>query len=236
MITIIGGGNVASHLNIALKDKTETVLVNPRTFEGMPESPNLIIIAVADKAIEEVAKRINKTEAFVFHTSGSTPINILQDVGPNIGVFYPLQTFTRNFDLKYEEIPIFIEASNKQTKEKLQQLASLVSPHIYEADSQKRKQLHLASVFACNFTNALAGIADKLLNDTGFDFSVLYPLMKATVRKLDKLSPREAQTGPAVRGDMEVIAMHLEMLEKYHPNLKNIYNLFTDYIRQQNEV
>lgn len=231
MIAIIGSGNVAVHLYKALSDKVPTLLINPHTLEGLPKDADIILIAVADKAIEEVAGKIKNKNSVVAHTSGSIPMDVLKNVGKNIGVFYPLQTFSKGREINYKEIPLFLEGNSSEIIFKLKKLGSLFTNNIYEADSAKRKKLHLASVFACNFTNALASVSEKLLENTGYDFKVLHPLMKETIQKLETLSPGEAQTGPAVRKDEKVIEDHKKMLED-QPDLKLLYSIFSDYIKQ----
>lgn len=222
MVAMIGSGNVAYHLSRALNGKTEVRMVNPRTLEGLPGKPDIILIAVTDTAIREVAEKLKGTEALVAHTSGSIGLEALNGISSHIGVFYPLQTFTKGIDPDYSEIPILIEGSDPETSEKLKSLAHLFTARIEDADSEKRRKLHLAAVFACNFTNALAGISRDILAESGIDFSLLLPLMKQTVKKLEILTPKEAQTGPAVRGDRQVIESHLAMLES-KPEAKEIY-------------
>lgn len=230
MIAIIGSGNVASHLYEALKDKTDVVIINPHTLEGLPSKVDIFLIAVADSAIRQVAERLPVTmDALVAHTAGSVSMDILDSVSLSYGVFYPLQTFSKNLILNYKEIPVFIEGNNSEAIKKLKNLASLFSDKIFEADSEKRKQLHLASVFACNFTNALMGVADELLRQSDFDFSVVLPLLSQTVKKLETLSPEQAQTGPASRGDTSVLADHLNMLDKF-PEYQQIYKIISDII------
>ena len=229
MIAIIGRGNVASHLYEALKRHTEVCLVNPRTLEGLPADADVVLVSVSDDAIKEVAEKLPRGNAIIAHTSGSVPMSALEGAGEKIGVFYPLQTFTKGVDMDYSEIPVFIEGSSPQVSETLKNLAAKFSENVREADSATRKQLHLASVFSCNFTNALADIADGLLSETGLDISVLVPLMKRTVDKLRFLSPKESQTGPAVRGDKKVIEEHLRMLEA-KPELRELYARLSDMI------
>lgn len=231
MIAIVGNGNVACHLFEALKDKEDVRLVNPRNLDGFPENPDIVLLCVSDNAIEEVAAKLPDTEAIVAHTSGSMPMATLNRFGDRAGVLYPLQTFTKGIELNYDEISVFIEGSSKETKEKLISLANLFSSDVREADSETRKKLHLASVFSCNFPNALAGISEELLKDTGIDFRVVLPLMKQTVKKLEKLSPKEAQTGPAVRGDNQVINKHLQMLNQ-NPKLREVYKQLTEIINE----
>lgn len=229
MIAIIGNGNVGSHLYLALKGKTQVKLINPHTLEGLPENPEVIIICVTDDTIREVAKKLPPSTAIIAHTSGSVPLSALDFLDNPTGVFYPLQTFTKGVKLDYSEIPVFIEGSNENTANELKKIASLFSLDVREADSEARRQLHLASVFACNFTNALAGIAKDLLHESGTDFSALFPLMKQTVNKLAFKSPKEAQTGPAARGDFKVIEKHLEMLNR-RPDLQEIYSSLSKII------
>lgn len=230
MISIIGNGNVATHLYNALKDKTEISIINSRSFETLPQNTDVILICVSDNAISEIVSKLPPSDAIIVHTSGSIPMDILKKYGLEYGVFYPLQTFTKGIDLEYSDIPVFIEGSSERVVEKLKEIASLFSNDIHNADSEKRRKLHLASVFACNFTNALARISQSLIEKSGIDFSVLRPLMKQTIKKLDVISPEKAQTGPAVRGDSIVIDKHLEMLSD-HPDLKTLYQQMTKIIQ-----
>ena len=235
MIAIVGSGNVATHLYKALKDRTEVCLVNPHSLEGLPSKADIILISVKDKAIGEVVNNLPGSNAIIAHTAGSVPMEILKGKSEHYGVFYPLQTFSKDIELNYSEIPVFIEGSTPETIKNLKETASLFSEKVLEADSQARKQLHLASVFACNFSNALAGIAQGILNESDLDFSVLIPLMKQTVDKLEKLSPKDAQTGPAVRGDIQIMENHLKMLQN-QPLLQEIYSLLSSYIRKNHSI
>ena len=232
MIAIIGRGNVATHLFKAFKNKTEVCLVNPHTLEDLPKNPDIILISVSDKAVGEVVAKLPKTEAIVAHTAGSVPLEVIASKFKNAGVFYPLQTFTKDVNLDYSEIPVFVEGNSCLVTDKLKQTAALFTDKIFEADSEKRKNLHLASVFACNFSNALVGIADDLLKSAALDYKVLLPLLNQTMWKLTSLSPKQSQTGPAVRGDRNVINAHLEMLEN-KPDLKNIYSLLSNTINPE---
>lgn len=247
MIEIIGRGNVAFHLQKALNKETEAILVNPHTLEesglNSDNPPELILLAVSDDAIPEVAEKIKKlleaseinknSGLTIAHTAGSVPISTLRGITKNFGVFYPLQTFSKNNALDYSEIPVFIEASNPETLNYLKKIAFLFSKNVREADSEARKTLHLASVFACNFTNALAGIAENILSESGIEFSALLPLMKQTVRKLETMTPSEAQTGPAVRGDRKVMEAHLRMLDS-KPELQHLYQTLSTLIKPLN--
>lgn len=236
MIAIIGTGNVATHLYKAFKDKEEVCLVNPRTLDNFPSNPDFILICVSDDAIGEIINKIPVNDGIIAHTSGTVPLDVLKGKHADIGVFYPLQTFTKDVDLNYSEIPVFIEGNSLKVIEKLKSLARLFSENVRIADSKERGKLHLASVFACNFTNALAGIAYDILKDTQIEFKDIIPLMKQTVRKLTLLSPDKVQTGPAMRGDQKTIDKHLRILSDY-PEYKNIYSQLTNlikYVKTQN--
>lgn len=235
-VAIIGSGNVAWHLSKALSHKVELFNLNPRTFEGMPSGIHKIDIAllcVKDDIIEKIAKELPRLNPeIIAHTSGSIPMSILSKYNPRYGVFYPLQTFTKHTDLIYSDIPFFLEASDQEGLEILQKLSYLVSEKVFFANSEQRKKLHLASVFACNFTNALVDISSDILMDTGIPYQALLPLLSQTIEKLTHISPAQAQTGPAIRDDQMVINSHLEMLEHY-PIYKDIYSLLSDYIRNR---
>lgn len=228
-IAIVGKGNVGSHLFTSLQEKCDCCLIDSHSPEETPANADIIIICVKDDAIEEVASRLPDTNAVIAHTSGSVDMDTLKGKGENYGVFYPLQTFTKGVSLNYREIPVFIEGNSETSIEKLKELATLFSDDVRKADSDTRRKLHLASVFAGNFTNALACVAVRLLEETDIDFSALKPLMRQTVAKLDSLTPLDAQTGPAQRGDLKVIQSHLNMLEKY-PELQEIYRNFSHII------
>lgn len=220
---------MASHLYKALSPQVNVTMVNPRSLYGLNTSSDLIILAVADNAITEIAEKIKGTDTLVAHTAGSIPMSTLEKYFQNYGVFYPFQTFTKDVALDYSEIPVFIEASSIENAEKLKKVANLFTQHVHQADSEKRKQLHLASVFACNFTNAMARAAEIILKDGEMDFQVVVPLMKQTLGKLSLLSPVKAQTGPAQRGDSIVIENHLKMLAD-KPDLKKIYEDVSAFI------
>lgn len=229
-IAIIGRGNVATHLERALRSHADVTTVDPHTLDGMPEDAVVSLISVTDNAIADVAKALHATgfNGIVAHTSGSTPMEAL-GMFEHRGVFYPLQTFSRDVELDYGSIPFFIEGDSEATAETLSEIAALVSPTVHRADSSARKQLHIASVMACNFTNHLYTLADSLLREKGYDISVLLPLIGETVGKLRKTTPAKAQTGPAARRDTKTINAHLEALADYG-RLKEIYGLMTDSI------
>lgn len=228
-IAIVGEGNVGTHLAKALQGKCRVELFSSRPQRPLPEYADCIIITVKDDAIPEVAARLKGRGRLMAHTSGSVPLSALSGMAEEYGVFYPLQTFSRNVPLDYSEIPMLIEGNTTHCSEFLCNLASLFSEKVTYAGSEERKKLHLASVFACNFTNRLVAIADSLLRENGMDYRMLLPLMRQTIAKLNDLPPEKAQTGPAEREDMGIISSHLSMLASA-PRLQRIYRDLTDDI------
>lgn len=223
IIAIIGRGNVATHLQKALRPYADVSMINPHTLEGLPEHPDITVISVSDSAIREVAERLSKHDCGILaHTSGTTPMSVLDGCAGQTGVFYPLQTFSKDVPLDYRHIPFFIEASTQATEKKLMDLARKVSDKVYYASSSRRKGLHIASVFACNFVNHMWSIADNLLYELDLDITVLQPLIEETIRKAMTNSPQSVQTGPAVRGDETTIREHLDMLED-KPEIRELY-------------
>lgn len=233
-ISVIGGGNVARHLMKAFEGKINASLVNPRTLDNLPEKSDVIIISVKDSAIKDVADKIRNRAAIVAHTSGSIPMSVLADTAEEWGVLYPLQTFSKDAELDYGEIPFFIEGNTPKAQNDLISVAKVVSENVYVAKSEERKQLHLASVFACNFTNCLMGISQDILKKSDIDFKVMLPLLRQTLSKLSYLSPAEAQTGPAVRRDYPVMESHLKMLSG-DAEMQEIYRLMSDQIIKRSE-
>ncbi|MDE5790025.1 MAG: DUF2520 domain-containing protein [Muribaculaceae bacterium] len=230
IINIIGRGNVGFHLKKAFEGKADVIEVNPHTLGELNPEADLTLISVTDSAIQEVLARLPELKGAVAHTSGSTPIEIFKrSRDQNFGVFYPLQTFSRSKALDYAEIPFYIEASDPYTREKLFQYARLISENVRYADSSQRKRLHIAAVFACNFVNHLWALSDSYLKEGGLNFKDLIPLISETVDKIKVIPPSEAQTGPAVRGDLKMIENHiLELGSK--DKLINIYRLLSQSI------
>ncbi|MDE6218015.1 MAG: DUF2520 domain-containing protein, partial [Muribaculaceae bacterium] len=206
-VVIIGSGNVGTHLVSAFRKVATIIPVNPRTLADLPEDADYYIISVKDSAVEEISDKLPPVDAIVAHTSGSIGMEALSK-HRNRGVFYPMQTFTKGKSLDYGEIPLFIEGNSPDCERKLTQLASLVSNRVALADSERRRKLHIAAVFSCNFVNRLCGIASDLLNDAGLDFKSMLPLIHETLNKLHELPAETAQTGPAVREDKNVMDSH----------------------------
>ena len=250
-IALIGAGNVAHHLAPALlKAGANLCQIYSRTIESARElgiktgitytsdvlaiypDCDIYIFCVSDDALLSLFKsiRINKN-ALILHTSGSLPLQIFKNLAERYGVLYPLQTFSRKRALNFNEIPLCIEGSDEKVLWEIRVLAGLLSERVEEISSEKRKTLHLAAVFANNFVNHFYGIAGKILEKEELDFSLLRPLIFETAHKVMLLSPEQAQTGPARRGDEGILNMHKSLL-KDEPKLLKLYTLISDSIRE----
>jgi predicted short-subunit dehydrogenase-like oxidoreductase (DUF2520 family) len=242
---IIGSGNVAWHLAQALAQKIKVVGIYSRNVDNatkladkigcsvvsslasLPQA-DLYLISVKDDAISQIVDATDTIDGGIWvHTSGSVPASVFQCKKRHYGVFYPLQTFSKAKDVDIAKVPFFVEANEASVTESLIDLAQQLSDSVVQADSEMRKRLHVAAVFACNFVNYMWIEADELLQQSGLDISYLRPLLKETLAKLDDLSPIDAQTGPARRGDRHIIEQHLKSLsgEKH-----DIYSLISQSI------
>ena len=223
---LIGRGNVASHLQEALTRAGHQVLAlgGRNRTQPIPHDADLYIIAVTDSAIAQVAEAIGPVDGLVVHTAGSVPMSILPQ--RNRGVLYPLQTFTKGRPLDMSQVPLFIESDGNLPL--LREVASQISSVVTEMDSSRRRYLHLAAVFCCNFTNHMYRITEVMLAQHDIPFSVMLPLIDETARKVHTLTPAQAQTGPAVRWNQEVMAAQIELLER--EDLKQLYQIISNSI------
>ncbi len=244
-ITIIGTGNVGQHLINAFNKSTVVTLfqVYSRSeinllnaidssiivsdFADLKEA-DLYIIAVSDNAIAEVAEKLPFKNRLIVHTSGSISLDTLGKNNRN-GVFYPLQTFSKNKSIAFKTIPICLEAEAQSDYELLQKVAQSISNAVFKIDSEQRKSLHVAAVFVCNFVNHLYQIGNEICDAHQVPFEILKPLIKETAEKIQNHSPKTAQTGPASRNDTKTIALHQSFLND--SNQKNIYKLLTESIQ-----
>ncbi|MDD6783110.1 MAG: DUF2520 domain-containing protein [Prevotellaceae bacterium] len=245
-IGILGAGNVAVHLVAALVEQGHTVCVWNRSEDPLSlfrqknlccstsmndvlNNTEINIICVKDSAIGDVARQLHETtdntKAVVAHTSGSTPMAVVENFFENCGVIYPMQTFSRHIEPNFSEIPFFIEANNPASADKLKLLASSMSDLVFDLDSRQREMLHLACVFACNFTTHNFSIAEKLLKEIGLPFSVVLPLVNETIRKANLSSPGLIQTGPAVREDHATLKRHQQLLKTLPDELEIYRNM-----------
>lgn len=229
-ICIIGTGNVSCHLERAFQEKATVSIIEPHNLTGLPNDYDLYIIAVSDKAIGEVAAKLNVGSALVAHTSGTTPISILSERFTNAGVLYPFQTFTKDSEIDYSQIPFFIEGSTEEATERLKFIAGLISNKVYTISGETRESIHLAGVITNNFINHLLCRVYDLLANQEIPADVLKPLLRTTFEKAFTLShPAYGQTGPAVRNDLITISKHLNKLQNY-PELAKIYSILTESI------
>lgn len=237
----IGSGNVATHLSIALQKKGVTISqIYSRTSTNasllaqklnasytndpseLDQDADIYFYALTDNALAHFLKETTLPDAMHVHTAGSVSLTIFRELTINYGVFYPLQTFSKNKEVDFSEIPICIEASNTRMQEKLLEIAKLLSDKTFIITSDQRKVLHLAAVFACNFSNYMYDIASELLSDVGVGFDILKPLINETAEKVNKMNPYDAQTGPAVRYDKITMKKHEVMLKRY-PKIRSLY-------------
>ena len=252
-ITIIGSGNVAWHLAPALDNVGYIIgevssrnpqhahnlakrLYQAHVVEGLDFSESdsdLFILAVSDEAIEEVATEIILPEkSIVAHTSGSQPLSLLGYLPTeHIGVFYPLQTFSKGKKVDFENIPFCIESDSSTCRDVLWDMASLLSKHVLNIGYADRRTLHIAAIFACNFTNHMMTLSKQILDRKGLDFEVLHPLISETINKTLELGPEEGQTGPALRNDQTIIDQHLQYLAN-NEDLLEIYRMISQHITQ----
>lgn len=248
-VVIIGSGNVAQHLIAAFQNGpnsgTEIKLVQvysrqiatvshlveldkiTNEWESLMEA-DLYIIAVSDDAISLVSAALPFKNRLVVHTSGSVPLSALNDENRK-GVFYPLQTFTKNKSVDFTTIPICLESENATDFQLLSKVAKSISDSIFAINSQQRKALHVAAVFVNNFTNHLYQIGEEICQEHQVPFGILKPLITETANKIMVLSPQDAQTGPAKRNDTVTIEAHQAFLS--NENHLNIYKILTQSIQ-----
>lgn len=250
-VSFIGSGNLAWHLAPALDNTDfavkEVFSLHQKNAKALTErlyqaevkssldfsssSSRLFIISVNDDAIQDIAQDIVlPPDSIVVHTSGSQTMGVLGYTGTeNIGVFYPLQTFTKTQKVDFKEIPILIESENSDTERILMKMGKAISKKVYKVSSQNRKSMHVAAVFASNFTNHMITIAQEILEAKGLDLELLKPLIVETINKSLAIGPEQAQTGPAKRGDLEILDKHIEFLQS-DEKISEIYRVISQHI------
>ena len=228
-ILILGDGNVASHLYKAFS-KVDTIVVAMKNSRNLTNIPNadVTIIAVSDDAIAEVSSKI--ANSLVVHTSGSVAMTSLKSKGRK-GVFYMLQTFSKDKIIEFSEVPFCLEAENEQDYALLATLAQSIGEKVYPVSSEQRQALHVAAVFVNNFTNHMYKTGSDICTEYKVPFAILEPLIKETAAKIESLSPAAAQTGPAIRKDQKTIKEHLALLNKQQ---QEIYTIVTKSIQNGN--
>jgi predicted short-subunit dehydrogenase-like oxidoreductase (DUF2520 family) len=246
---LIGTGNLAFHLCSALIKAGYTLQqIAGRTEKNTAafakkfkcgyttdlkkiEAADYYFICVSDDAIRRIASKFKVKKGIVMHCSGSTPVTALEGTGKNYGVLYPLYTFIKNDKLTFTGIPVFIEGNNPTAEKEIKQLAKKISTNAIKMKSADREKLHLAAVFASNFSNFLFTLAGEFLKkESAGKFEYLLPLIRKTLSRLENYGSFETQTGPARRNDTKVLARHKKLLQKY-PELKKIYKLLSSGIK-----
>ncbi len=230
-LVVIGQGNVAWHMLRALESAAEVRHVSSHAVDQLPTDAHYYILAVSDDAIANIAASTPDVGVWA-HTSGSIPLSALSQHKTHCGVFYPLQTLTKEVPVDWSHLPLFIEGSSDTVTDQLLSLARRISDNVHTADSAQRRQLHIAAVMACNFTNHLWDISDRLLRPLGVDFTAMVPLAQAMLDKAALIGPHNAQTGPARRGDINVIQSHIDSLP---PDLAQIYSILSHHIIKEYE-
>ena len=247
-ITIIGSGNVATHLAAAFKNAGHRIVqVYSRNAQHAallayhikaepvndlsqidPET-DLFVISIKDGAIGPVAEQLASYDKLMVHTSGATHMFALEAFSEQVGVLYPLQTFSKTREINFRNVPLCIEGATPNIVKQLTELAQTISNNVFAVDSDQRKILHLSATFACNFPNYLYYIAQQLLAQHGLDFNLIRPLILETAEKAQSSLPATVQTGPAVRGDQITMDNHLKLLEN-QPDLQQLYTLLSQGI------
>ena len=246
-IYFAGSGNVAWHLANAfmaanlpvkgiwsrnketafqLSEKTNIPFINEELFFSQS---GIFILAVNDGAIENLASRFTNKNIVLIHTAGSVPLNILNAFTIHSGVFYSLQTFSKNRSIDFSGMPVFIESSDSAIEDLLSLWTEKLKAEKHICNSEQRIKIHIAAVFASNFTNHMLSQAEIWLKENNLSKSILKPLILETVWKALEQGAINSQTGPAVRQDNSTIEKHLQTLE-YAPDLKNLYSFVTESI------
>ncbi len=247
-VAIIGAGNLATRVSLELHNNgTDIIQVYSRTVtsaltlarmlgcsyvtkpEKITPEADIYIISVSDMAMAGLLENVNFNNKLIAHTAGSIPMDTLKSFSKNYGVFYPLQTFSKYRDVNFSKSPFCIEGNSKKNEQTLVGLASSISKDVRIINSEQRKQLHLAAVFACNFVNHMYAIAGELVQEKDIPFDILRPLINETASKTKNMTPRAAQTGPALRADKNIIEEHVSMLGK-KSRLSKLYGQLSENI------
>ena len=247
-VVMVGAGNVATHISKRLASQGFEILqVYSRTEESarlladglstewttdpdmLNQEADFYFLALKDSVLADFLDQSGLKDKLLLHCSGSLNISILAPFSNNYGVIYPLQTFSKSRDVNLAEIPVFIESSDAVTEMEILRIAESISNCVRVATSGQRMQLHMAAVFACNFVNHMYAVAEGILEKSGFGFEYLETLIRETFEKALTLNPKEAQTGPAVRNDRNIVEKHLQSLE-YDASLRLLYERISQHI------
>ncbi len=246
-VVLLGAGNVAKHLYTALNNQSLVTVVQCYNRKGqkLHEDQNeeaitqnieelavadVYILAISDDAITEVSSNLPFQNRLVVHTSGSAPMTAINSKN-NRGVFYPLQTFSKDKTVDFSTIPFCLEAEREEDFDLLQNIGGSLTEKLYKISSEQRNALHVAAVMVNNFTNYLFSLGNDICNENNIPFEILHPLMKETTAKITTMNPDAAQTGPAIRNDLKTIERHLNFLSDTVQ--KDIYQTLTKAIQSK---
>ena len=252
-IVLIGAGNLATHLGKALhaaghdmvqvfsrtmlSAETLASLLDAEPLTNMAQvrdDADVYIFSVKDSALEQLISQLCGGEKKVFlHTAGSMPMSVFGGKALHYGVLYPMQTFSKQREVDFSIIPCFIEANDEFAQKQIEGLAVQISHRVYQLSSEDRRYLHLSAVFACNFANHCYAVSQELLQQHGIPFDVMLPLIDETAAKVHGMTPKDAQTGPAVRYDENVIGKQIQLLEN-QPYFQKIYDSMSKSIHELN--
>ena len=248
-IIFIGAGNIATNLAINLAKNNYQIIqifskslvnakiladkVNANATNDLSKikTADIIILSIKDDIIEDVLK-LHHFENIV-HTSGFKDLNVFGTKVKNFGSLYPIQTFNKKINIDLSETPFLIECSNKEFEKTIIKLAHSLSSNVIKINSEQRKKIHLAAVYACNFSNRMIGIAKEIMEINNLDFSLIQPLIKQTMKKISEGDPNQLLTGPAKRKDVQTIQNHLKLIQ--NSNHKKIYQLISQDIMNLEE-
>lgn len=252
-VCFIGAGNLATHLAKELyKANYEIIQIYSRStesaemlanhvqtefttsVENITKKADVYFIALKDSVLNEVLDKIDFQNKLIVHCSGSLPLSVLDAYSENIGVFYPLQTFSKKREVNYREIPVFIEANNADNESLLIRIGKTISEKVSVLNSNQRKKLHVSAVLSCNFVNHFYTLAADYLEASDISIDVLHPLIQETANKAQEMHPFDAQTGPAVRFDRNIIEDHLNELKDF-PEIKELYNSISRSIFERHQ-
>ena len=244
-IVMIGAGNVSTHIsrhflsaghNIScIYSRTEESVQRLATelgvsgtshLENLPVEADFFIICVPYSAVDEVARQLRGRKGIWLHTAGALSMSVFDGISDEFGVLYPLQTLSRDRSIGKDRIPFLVEASSTTVMHKITALARSISEKVEKADTPTRLKVHLAAVFANNFSNHMVHVAQELLKEGGLDAGILDLLLEETFHKLREMDSFSAQTGPAVRGDRDTMNKHIELL-KDHPEWEKLYTFIS---------
>jgi predicted short-subunit dehydrogenase-like oxidoreductase (DUF2520 family) len=250
-ITLIGAGNVATQLGKSLFEKgfsinqvysksIDNAFLLANHLNAMPcddikfltDESDVYLICIKDDFIAEISQQLFFQNKLIAHTSGSVSIDVLNRFD-KYGIFYPLQTFSKEKEVNISDVPLCIEANNSDTEKILLFLGKSLSNNVQLISSQQREQIHLAAVFACNFSNYMYSVSEALLSKKDIDFDILKPLILETAQKIADKSPKQMQTGPAIRNDEAIINKHIKMLESSE-DYQELYRIITQNIIKNN--